>query len=1312
MKRISIKRMTALFVVIMLIGNMFGFSGIGFYADAPTSQNLADFLIGLTIDAEQNADGKYIVKPGTEYEITFTFSEDESVQFDNANTLSYAIPSGLIVDKIDGTFDVDVEVAGSNHTIMGNTYSVNDAGTELQVAFNDEDKNFDKLTSAANVQFAIGIISEYSVNVQEITFSDNFKVQFEYDNTRDLSISKTGEYDNANGRVNYTVTVTSKGVNTNLELTDNIAGTALTYNRDVSVASNKRETVAFTERKEDDNGFRVVIAEAKDGETFTFKYSAAIDYDKITYTTSPSVKGTVEETNNIATVNSTEVTVAKKADFNLLNAVDYNLLNKFYTRVDRLGSGLNSVCWTTIVNEEQKRDLKDATFEDFIRVGQEHRMYFNGSGITVSKYDGNTMLGTAETIAWNDSRITTTLTNGKISSWQYTFPPDAGNYKYVFTYTTETDTTGLQGSIQLNNHNKITFPNVGGYYEKNASVNIAEESKVEFIKEVVSYSEREVRWRMTVKNVSSAGYTGETFIVDDLPKRWLDTFGMMKDLLKPGSITVDGLLEDESYSVSNDQEGINNSVVIYFYKNQAKTEPGLLATPDNMPRTITVELVSQVDPNWLDFAANNNYTLGKEHVNNVSFRSNFLNINGDTEQLVWFANATAIPKKQRIVKALEKRSEVTIDGVTYPVFDYVLTLDYPHEEPLQIEEAFDTTYLRFYGEKATPILIKGGTATNQTEAGTNATFVPDVTGGTINVAALPKDSNGEFFPIYKIYYSLIVKDADALQALNAAALQLEEGSVPLINSASWLGKTSGDVTVDYNYDPYVDKVQVVAPKKSNQYTATFKVTVNKYAKDLVPNTDMLTVDDQLSNNLRILLDTVTISPNTNNVVPSFDDATNTVSFVGLPDREVIEITYQARVLGAIGDATYSNAVSLAGYSKIIEKTVAIESTGGGSASVPNITVVKYDETDTTKMLDGAEFQLFVVENGETKAVNDKNGNAVVFVTGSGSNHTGEAFIQGDQAALGWVLWTGKIYKLKEIKAPAGYKNESKEVSFVLSDQPQNNAEYPINGAKLFVSNGKFKLGDYVWHDENRNGIQDNDESGVANVRVVLKDERGNYITETLTHTDGKYLFKGLDKGDYTVEFSNLPKGYIITEANQGDDTKDSDGEYDSTNTVIFASGSIVDGDNLTLDLGLVKTYKLGDYVWYDNNRDGLQNDGTNGTVEGVGVKGVTVELFKKDEQGTYQTTNRTATTKGDGYYEFDGLVNGDYQVAFTGLPKGYQITDTDVNGNGDDAKDSDGLTAEGTIADGDTMTLDLGVVKEQISVQVTKVWIQMVGQIL
>ena len=86
------------------------------------------------------------------------------------------------------------------------------------------------------------------------------------------------------------------------------------------------------------------------------------------------------------------------------------------------------------------------------------------------------------------------------------------------------------------------------------------------------------------------------------------------------------------------------------------------------------------------------------------------------------------------------------------------------------------------------------------------------------------------------------------------------------------------------------------------------------------------------------------------------------------------------------------------------------------------------------------------------------------------------------------------------------------------------------------------IGDYVWLDDNRNGIQDEGEVGKAGVTVNLYDCQDVLLATTVTDENGYYLFSGLMPGDYYVEFV-LPFGYVFSPQDQGmDDAIDSDAD--------------------------------------------------------------------------------------------------------------------------------------------------------------------------
>ena len=79
-------------------------------------------------------------------------------------------------------------------------------------------------------------------------------------------------------------------------------------------------------------------------------------------------------------------------------------------------------------------------------------------------------------------------------------------------------------------------------------------------------------------------------------------------------------------------------------------------------------------------------------------------------------------------------------------------------------------------------------------------------------------------------------------------------------------------------------------------------------------------------------------------------------------------------------------------------------------------------------------------------------------------------------------------------------------------------EDPSHYAGIAVG-GTAQLGDTVWQDTNKNGVQDSGEAGINGAKVVLKDADGTVIATATTAKgpwDGWYKFVGLDAGRYTV----------------------------------------------------------------------------------------------------------------------------------------------------------------------------------------------------
>ncbi|HDC8201224.1 TPA: fibrinogen-binding adhesin SdrG C-terminal domain-containing protein, partial [Staphylococcus aureus] len=250
------------------------------------------------------------------------------------------------------------------------------------------------------------------------------------------------------------------------------------------------------------------------------------------------------------------------------------------------------------------------------------------------------------------------------------------------------------------------------------------------------------------------------------------------------------------------------------------------------------------------------------------------------------------------------------------------------------------------------------------------------------------------------------------------------------------------------------------------------------------------------------------------------------------------------------------------------------------------------------------------------------------ITYSNDNKTASVDLMNGQTS------SNKQYIIQQVAYPDNSSTDNGKIDYTLdTDKTKyswSNSYSNVNGSS--TANGdqkKYNLGDYVWEDTNKDGKQDANEKGIKGVYVILKDSNGKELDRTTTDENGKYQFTGLGNGTYSVEFST-PAGYTPTTANAGtDDAVDSDG--------LTTTGVIKDADNMTLDSGFYKTpkYSLGDYVWYDSNKDGKQ-DSTE-----KGIKDVTVTL--QNEKGEVIGTTKTDE---NGKYRFDNLDSGKYKVIF------------------------------------------------------------------
>jgi hypothetical protein len=188
------------------------------------------------------------------------------------------------------------------------------------------------------------------------------------------------------------------------------------------------------------------------------------------------------------------------------------------------------------------------------------------------------------------------------------------------------------------------------------------------------------------------------------------------------------------------------------------------------------------------------------------------------------------------------------------------------------------------------------------------------------------------------------------------------------------------------------------------------------------------------------------------------------------------------------------------------------------------------------------------------------------------------------------------------------------------------------------------IGDFVWNDQNRNGIQDAGEPGLDNVKLQLSSDSGTPLASVVSGPNGAYLFSGLCPGNYTVSYdaATLPAGFVASPTLQGgDSTRDSN---KNASAVTLSSGNASDR---SIDFGFNSPCSgvIGDLVWHDQNRNGIQEPGE------PGMNGVAVTLH---DPATGQVITATSTNA-TGNYQFSGLCAGNYRVEVA-APSGFVAT--------------------------------------------------------
>ena len=220
-----------------------------------------------------------------------------------------------------------------------------------------------------------------------------------------------------------------------------------------------------------------------------------------------------------------------------------------------------------------------------------------------------------------------------------------------------------------------------------------------------------------------------------------------------------------------------------------------------------------------------------------------------------------------------------------------------------------------------------------------------------------------------------------------------------------------------------------------------------------------------------------------------------------------------------------------------------------------------------------------------------------------------------------------------------------------------------NPAAFVVKSNPPSLGDFVFFDANGDGVQglydsngdsipDRTEPGIAGVEINLyapdltTPDADDYFLLATATTDatGFYQFANLPlttfSGPYRVEVdpASLPAGLGQVYENPAHNLSGADPDLNNTSyvTVLDPSTGIED-----VDFGYRSDGSIGDYVFYDANHNGINDD------PGWGIPGAVVTLtadMNGDGAGDFTLVT---TTDANGEYRFNFLPYVDYEITVT-----------------------------------------------------------------
>lgn len=408
----------------------------------------------------------------------------------------------------------------------------------------------------------------------------------------------------------------------------------------------------------------------------------------------------------------------------------------------------------------------------------------------------------------------------------------------------------------------------------------------------------------------------------------------------------------------------------------------------------------------------------------------------------------------------------TLTSGTY--VDYILAINYAGDESgkFKVEDVVP--------EGMEPVYVRYFWIPNGLRSGNNAPAMPEISSdelgtgnwtdiGLKNTAIDNATYQGSAYAYYDSESRRIIFMADNLQKGTPGQIDTNDLQVQVVmrvtnpdniigNSASY----TNTMNVYNSSNNLVTTSKVTTTVKTHTVDKTagvvsygmvpFTITANPLGIDLSPDTDTLTLVDELEGSMSLDPASITVQDGKGNTLDASqwtvsitkDTAKKTVMTMTVPDGKKLTITYKASIDASPGtDVSYKNTAHWYGVSTDSYKTIKDTVQYGVDASIgfehnPIINLIKVDQDNVSKKLSGAVFEIYKTTetNGTWAITGDPLETATTDSNGSLSFGSGTTKLQYNT-----------VYAIVEKYAPEGYVKNSSPF-FIAMARADRAGKYP------------------------------------------------------------------------------------------------------------------------------------------------------------------------------------------------------------------------------------------------------------------------------